>query len=243
MHTSRILSTLLFGGLFALGAACSGVDDVGSTNESEDELSASQRAACDGKACGDACSICNGRPGCVETMELKVCGGDGKCTSRPSTCEALDAGPAPAPACAGKACGEPCTICNGRPGCVETMELKFCGGDGTCSGRAPACDAQDAGPAPACAGKACGERCSTCTGDVCPAVVEACDAKGACTTANPVCPAVDAGPAYAPCGGKLCGDPCTLCRPGDASCFETAVLKFCQADGKSCQPSVPACGI
>lgn len=34
-------------------------------------------------------------------------------------------------------------------------------------------------------------------------------------------------PAYDPCGGKACGERCTLCAPDDADCAETAVVKAC----------------
>ena len=107
------------------------------------------------------------------------------------------------------------------------------------------CDGGDVdggpGPSAACSGKACGERCSTCTGTICPAVVETCDAIGRCGLEVPVCAGVDAGPAYQPCSAKLCGDPCTLCRPGDATCVETAVPKFCQPDLRTCRDGVPPC--
>ncbi|MBX3273288.1 MAG: hypothetical protein KF729_23700 [Sandaracinaceae bacterium] len=53
--------------------------------------------------------------------------------------------------------------------------------------------------------------------------------------------AVDAGPAYDPCGALSCGDACRECPPGDRDCFETEVLKYCQADGR-CAPTTPACG-
>lgn len=106
------------------------------------------------------------------------------------------------------------------------------------------CAAADGGPAPspACAGKACGDRCSTCPGPSCPAVIESCDALGRCGLDVPVCDALDAGAAYAPCAAKRCGDPCTLCRPGDVGCVETADLKFCQPDLSTCRSAVPACG-
>ena len=38
-----------------------------------------------------------------------------------------------------------------------------------------------------CSGKKCGDTCTTCTGDICPPVVEACNMKGECTTEMPVC--------------------------------------------------------
>ena len=46
---------------------------------------------------------------------------------------------------------------------------------------------------------------------------------------------------YDPCGGKECGDSCTICDPNDLDCFETAVLKYCDLDGV-CSPTYPDCG-
>jgi hypothetical protein len=38
---------------------------------------------CAGKNAGDSCKICPpGDSNCMETMELKVCGADGKCSSQ-----------------------------------------------------------------------------------------------------------------------------------------------------------------
>ena len=97
----------------------------------------------------------------------------------------------------------------------------------------------------ACQGKSCGESCT-----LCPpgkkncfetAVLKACNAQGKCGSSAPQCGgAIDAGPAYQPCGGKTCGDTCTLCAPGDPNCVETGVVKFCHSDG-ACKDSAPAC--
>jgi len=37
---------------------------------------------------------------------------------------------------------------------------------------------------------------------------------------------------YEPCGGKSCGETCTLCDPADEDCAETAVEKACDAMGE-----------
>jgi hypothetical protein len=47
-------------------------------------------------------------------------------------------------------------------------------------------------------------------------------------------------PPYQPCAGKACGENCTICNPADPDCVETAVVKYCTADG-SCTPSAPDC--
>jgi hypothetical protein len=49
----------------------------------------------------------------------------------------------------------------------------------------------------------------------------------------------DAG-AWSPCGGKSCGDACSLCNPADPGCAETPILKFCNAAG-ACGDITPAC--
>lgn len=50
----------------------------------------------------------------------------------------------------------------------------------------------------------------------------------------------DAG-GYQPCAGKTCGSGCTICAPGDTTCAETAVIKYCDDKG-ACAPTVPVCG-
>lgn len=47
-------------------------------------------------------------------------------------------------------------------------------------------------------------------------------------------------PVYQPCAGSACGERCQLCSPWDPDCLETAVIKYCQADG-SCSPRLPLC--
>ncbi len=43
-------------------------------------------SSCANRACGAPCSVCNGRPGCFETQEVKVCNSAGKCESGDPTC-------------------------------------------------------------------------------------------------------------------------------------------------------------
>ena len=47
-------------------------------------------------------------------------------------------------------------------------------------------------------------------------------------------------PGYEPCGGKTCGDSCTICDPADDACAETAVLKQCNTEGV-CEAGEWAC--
>lgn len=181
--------------LFACSGAGTGVDD-GSSSKTEEELRATQ--ACEDKACGESCTLCApGQQDCFETAELKQCSASGRCSSAVAECEgASDAGPAPdaSPApfvpCAGKTCGDTCTICPpGDPGCFETAALKFCHSDGACSAAPPACIPPP--PYDACAGKACGDACTICRpgdpGCFETAVLKRCNAAGTCSASPSGC--------------------------------------------------------
>jgi hypothetical protein len=56
---------------------------------------------------------------------------------------------------------------------------------------------------------------------------------GRCVQHFPSCP-------YQPCANQACGTECRQCPPNDPRCIETAVVKYCQADG-SCSPQPPLC--
>ena len=58
--------------------------------------------------------------------------------------------------------------------------------------------------------------------------------QGICQVSWPACAGVPTPPAmpWDPCGGKKCGEPCTLCPPGAVNCAETKDLKACNLDGK-----------
>lgn len=90
----------------------------------------------------------------------------------------------------------------------------------------------EVGPYEPCAAQKCGDACTVCDPDdaecVETQVIKACNAEGECVASTPeLC---EQPPAYAPCGGKAVCDPCTICDPSDPDCFETAVLKVCDAD-------------
>jgi hypothetical protein len=222
--------------------ACSGAaldDDLG---QADDELSAVK--ACQGKSCGDACTLCPpGKKNCFETAVLKQCNAKGKCGTSAPQCGggAIDGGPAPYQPCAGKTCGQSCTLCAPNdPTCVETGVVKFCHSDGSCKDFAPACiPPPPPPPYNPCASKTCGQSCTLCAPNdpncVETAVLKQCNAAGQCTANAPACK-----PAYNPCGGKTCGQTCSLCDPTDPNCVETAVLKFCHSDGV-CKDYAPAC--
>ncbi len=143
--------------------------------------------------------------------------------------------------CEGASCGDPCTLCDpADPDCVETMDLKVCGADGlcgsqsrvACKGSANALTKSEAANLYATSADLGRDHCDELGwyGD------GVCDAF--CPNPDPDC---DAQPTYAPCDGATCGDTCTLCDPSDTDCYETTVVKFCQADG-SCDATAPTCG-
>lgn len=67
----------------------------------------------------------------------------------------------------------------------------------------------------------------------------ACNPQGVWVCTKRACP----GGNYKPCGGKACGDRCTICDPADPNCVETAVVKYCD-DQENCSPqNSPQCSI
>jgi eight-cysteine-cluster-containing protein len=114
--------------------------------------------------------------------------------------------------------------------------------DTFCSDPDPDCDTSY----DPCDGLACGETCTLCdpADPDCfeTAVIKQCQPDGTCAATVPECSDTDPDPdpAYDPCEGLTCGDSCTICDPNDPDCVETAVLKFCQADG-TCSATQPQC--
>lgn len=60
-------------------------------------------------------------------------------TCKQNQCVFSCSGGSNAGSCANKGCGASCSLCNGRPGCVETAVPKYCGGDGVCRSGSPVC--------------------------------------------------------------------------------------------------------
>lgn len=65
-----------------------------------------------------------------------------------------------------------------------------------------------------CAGRSCGDACSTCTTEACPAVMEFCSAEGKCSTEQPVCKATCKSDEDCPASDALC----TSCADGTILC-------------------------
>lgn len=148
--------------------------------------------------------------------------------------------------CAGKHCGDACTICaSGDPSCTEPSGAKACDPNGACvvtgNGSSFSCSGTVT-PYDPCAGRSCGDTCTICDpadtdcGET--AVLKTCDDSGECVAQSEGASCTS--PPYDPCAGKQCGDACTVCDPGDPNCVETAVLKTCGSDG-TCDARDPAC--
>lgn len=150
----------------------------------------------------------------------------------------------PYDACAGKACGDPCTVCDPKDkDCVEDQVVKACDASAKCVAEVPNLCVD---PPPAyepCAGKSACDACTVCDPNdkdcVEDLVYKVCDADAKCVAELP--PECSPGP-YAPCEGKVCGDACTLCDPNDLDCVEDQVYKTCDGQGQ-CVPDAPGlCG-
>jgi hypothetical protein len=169
----------------------------------------------------------------------------------------MDSGSAGYQPCAGKKCGESCSLCApGDANCGETLIKKFCDSAGTCISGSVTCSAEAgvgfALPDCGSVGASAGSMCSALSTDPVP---ECCSASthlrcefDACTNSIPgSCrgtfqPQVGskACGGYQPCAGKGCGDACTICEPGDASCTETGAAKACDQTG-ACISTTPDC--
>jgi hypothetical protein len=127
---------------------------------------------------------------------------------------------------------------------VDFCEANGWYGDGECDTFCPKADTDCDGAYEPCGTLSCGETCTLCApGDkncIETAVVKMCQDDGTCGATTPTCGATDE--PYDSCGGKTCGDYCTICDPADTDCFETAVVKYCQADG-SCGATEAVCEV
>lgn len=197
---------------------------------------------CAGKACGEACTVCapDDRD-CAETAVVKACDPFGRCVPQvEDLCEPARA------ACAGEPCGADCVVeppCrSAEPPCMVPSTAGHCDASGACVAVDPPppgfCGPQPA-PSWGCEGKACGDSCGYCPPGEDPAncpvptfAPTACDAALRCVTLGTfTCPS-----GYDPCAGKATGACCTVCPPDASGCFETAVVKACDASG-ACVPA------
>lgn len=209
-------------------AACGGITSLGSGSGSDgihaDDKNGGNQASgpCAGKPCGALCNNC--RPGepCPEIAQF--CGPDGRCDQAFPACET--------------------TSCETHSDCIKP--------EGPCQLCA---DGSHACPSASCIGGQCVASFDSCPGIACQSDAE-CPVSNApcqpCSDGTFACPVstcegghcaaqVPGCSGYSPCAGKACGEPCTQCAPGDADCFETAVLKTCDANG-ACTPGQAQCG-
>jgi hypothetical protein len=105
--------------------------------------------------------------------------------------------PPPYDPCAGKSCGETCTLCDPKdPDCVETAVVKYCQGDLGCSPFVPSCKPID--------------RCATM---LCPAGTRCED--GRCV------PGVACGSNVCGPDEFCCNASCNICAPTGGRCIQT----------------------
>jgi hypothetical protein len=186
-------------------------------------------SVCDGKKCGDACTIdptCRAAtPPCMMPSLAGFCDAEGQCTTTPPAC-------APYDPCAGKKCGDTCDACAPGQPCPMTAVVTACDRTGACVPQTSGmCDE----PVTDCTGQVCGTPCvhPWCTPDTTcapPTTPLACNG-------NQQCDEVRSWSCYVPCEGKSCGDSCHICPPRSypyppgESCGETTVLRLCDASG------------
>jgi hypothetical protein len=119
--------------------------------------------------CNESCGVCT-PPGGACTQQL--CNSEGNGNSEDP--------------CAGKTCGEECSLC--QPGVPCLTKLTFCDARGVCDGGVACNDVPEYDP---CEAKNCGDACSLCAPDdrdcAGPLIASACDARGACTYQVPSC--------------------------------------------------------
>jgi hypothetical protein len=150
---------------------------------------------CANKGCGELCDPCVPGEPCPLYFAAHACDPGGQCvTAGTFTCEPPPPPPPPVDPCAGKRCGDDCVIdppC--APLCMMPSLLGKCDPLGACQPVTEMkCEPPPPPPIDPCAGKGCGEACSTCTptaGTACPAVMMYCDAVGQCGYAYPICTA------------------------------------------------------
>jgi hypothetical protein len=115
---------------------------------------------CSGKSCGDLCTLCDpSRSDCPEGQVPSACNESGACVEIIDDLQPICDEYTP---CAGKACGDRCTICDpADANCNEDAVIKACDTDGNCVGeQTNMCVEYDP-----CDGKGCGDICQICAPD------------------------------------------------------------------------------
>ena len=172
-------------------------------------------------AIGAPCQVCPDGSSACPTSDCV----NGQCVGSFPSCPGYDP-------CAGKLCGEPCTICDpADPNCVQPAVEMYCDDLAQCTMNFPLCSVQQCSSPTDCATidvcQLCPDGSTSCATSDC--------VNGQCVTTWPGCTGYD------PCAGKLCGESCTLCDPADPNCDEVAVSKYCDGLGQ-CGMNYPVCG-
>jgi hypothetical protein len=234
-----IRKVLAFSSLCLIVAACgnrsslgSGDDNLGQGGSAGSSGSAGASGSggntwdpCAGKPCGAECSVCAPNdPECAETAVLKYCDESGGCGQAFPLC-------APQQCTTSNDCPVdlgPCEQCpDGSLACPSVDCIA-----GACVYSTDSCQGQQCKSDDDC--PQIGAPCQQCPDGSVACPFSGCE-NGQCVGGFPGCPG------YEPCAGKACGDSCTQCPPNDPECSETAVLKYCDANG-GCGPSFPTCG-
>jgi hypothetical protein len=192
--------------------------------------------ACAGRPCGSTCALTPG----LDPATGMAAGADGE-------------GEADVAAVVGYcavdgSCGSAFPVCPGTM-CSTNMDCPplpaLCGqcADGTLSCPTNVCiDGMCVIDAPSCTNECetsmdCAAAVAPC--QICPDGTSSCPTvecvMGQCVGSVPGCNGSD------PCTNRACGDVCTPCSPGGASCAPAQVLSFCNAAGV-CQTGTPSCG-
>ncbi len=214
---------------------------------SKGDVSQSGLAAdpCKDKGCGDSClfDTCAGSAKgavCDTPAAAGSCDANGQCSLDAADCKAWVA-------CSKKTakCGDMCWPCDPKsPDCTPPGNVYQCTDTFKClPGKADCnCVGVDCTTPSPCQGLGCGDAC-ICDPDLsenCPQDTSAltlCDANGRCLAVEEVaCPK-----GYKPCENKLCGQPCSVCEPGNKSCKDEFQL-VCD-DNQECTLPPVACGI
>jgi hypothetical protein len=212
--------------VLAMGVAGACGSPISLGQPENDETVVAAAGECEEAPCGEKCTTSLGIPGWCDGLGL--CGLQVACGS-------------PWP-CAGRACGEPCSPCEGgEEPCDEPPELHVCDMVGECV----AADSAYCDPCLDVAvglAKACGTPCEPCQpwDAECPpkASMYFCSTFGTCALPEEI---ASCSASFSPCPETAsCGDPCTLCDEGDGDCEPTPGL-FCTGPFGACVDQIFEC--
>jgi hypothetical protein len=181
---------------------------------------------CAGLPCGAQCSVCDPNDKtCVSDAALHYCSANGECAIAYPNCGS------PGKCSSDSECAVddgPCHMCS--DGSYVCPRVQCVGGQ--CVASSPTCPVGSCKTDAEC--PAIRAPCQQCPDGSVSCPYSKC-VNGSCVSGFPGCSG------YQPCAGKTCGALCTQCDPKDPMCAETAVIKYCDANG-ACSPTAPNCG-